>query len=73
VNGKGGHASVEAGPSHWTGQIIVRAGFVLSDEILIERKVTLKSEFGTFSGDERVSTMLSAAPPPDQSARKFNR
>jgi hypothetical protein len=64
VNGKSGHASVEAGPSHWTGQILIRAGIVLSDEILIERKVTLKSEFGTFSGDERVFTILSAAPPP---------
>jgi hypothetical protein len=63
VNGKSGHASVEAGPSHWTGQIIIRAGIVLSDEILVERNVTLKSEFGTFSGEERVFTILSAAPP----------
>jgi hypothetical protein len=65
VRGKSVHASIEGGTSHWTGQVIIQAGIVLSDEIRIEHRVTLKSEIGTLFGDERVTTMLSAAPPID--------
>lgn len=63
ADGKTAHATVEAGPSHWSGQIVIRAGVVLSDVIVIERAVTLKSDLGVFTGDERVTTILAAAPP----------
>lgn len=62
VNGKSGTANVVAGLSHWSGRMIVRAGIVLSDEILIERVVTLHSDLGDFTGVERVYTISASMP-----------
>lgn len=63
MNGQTAHTRIDPGPSPWSGQTILRDGIVLSDEILLERPVTISGELGTFSGDERVYTLLTSAPP----------
>ena len=62
IHGKVGNALVKPGPSSWSGQIIIQNGIVMSDEILLERHVTLVSELGTFEGEERVYTLFNAMP-----------
>lgn len=65
VDGKTFHATVDPGPSQWSGQVVLRGGIVVSDEILLKRPLTLASDLGTFSGTERVYTLLTAAPRPE--------
>lgn len=62
-SGKTYKVDVTPGPSHWIGQTILRRGVVLSDELLVERPVTLSStDFGTVSANERQFILLNAAP-----------
>lgn len=62
VDGKSGMATIVSGPSRWSGQIAVKSGIVISDEILVERHVKLQSTLGNFEGDEREYTLLNAMP-----------
>jgi hypothetical protein len=62
VDGKSGMATIVPGPSRWSGQIAVKNGIIVSDEILVERHVKLQSTLGNFEGDEREYTLLNAMP-----------
>lgn len=62
VNGNKVEATVQPGPSHWSGHTVVRQGVIQSDEILIERPVTLVTKTGSYQGVERVYTLLNAMP-----------
>lgn len=62
-DGKKYVVDVIAGQAHWTGYAIFREGVVISDELLLERKVTLKSdELGTIPATERYYMLLDAMP-----------
>ena len=51
------------GRSHWSGYTTFRAGIVVSDELLVERPVTLASDtLGRVAGQEREYILLNAAP-----------
>jgi hypothetical protein len=51
------------GRSHWSGYTTFRAGIVVSDELLVERAVTLVSDkLGRVAGQEREYILLDAAP-----------
>jgi len=51
------------GPSHWVGQTLFRRGLVISDELLVERSVTLSApDLGVLPGTERQFILLNAAP-----------
>ncbi|MEI7035175.1 hypothetical protein [Fulvimonas yonginensis] len=54
---------VQPGRSHWIGYTTFRAGVVLSDELLVERPVTLVSdELGRVPAHEREYILLAAMP-----------
>lgn len=51
------------GPSHWKGYTTFKEGFVQSDELIMERPVTLASkELGTLHAFERTYMLLDAMP-----------
>ncbi len=61
--GKTYKVAVAPGRARWSGQTIFRRGVVLSDELMMERPVTLSSvEFGKSSATERQYILLNAAP-----------
>lgn len=62
VNGSKVEATVQPGPSHWSGRTVIRQGIIQSDEILIQRTVTLVTKTGSYQGVERVYTLLNAMP-----------
>ena len=54
---------VTPGVSHWAGYTTFRAGVVISDELLVERRVTFtNSELGPINGTERQYILLNLAP-----------
>ncbi|MFC5436033.1 hypothetical protein ACFPME_05650 [Rhodanobacter umsongensis] len=56
--------TVEPGRSHWYGYTTFRAGVVVSDELMVERPVTLVSDkLGRISASEREYILLNAMPP----------
>jgi hypothetical protein len=63
---KGGQAypaDVSPGQAHWIGYTTFREGIVLSDELLVERPVTLTTkELGVLPGTEREYILLNAMP-----------
>ncbi|HEY6328038.1 MAG TPA: hypothetical protein VI756_01785, partial [Blastocatellia bacterium] len=62
-DGKSYNAGVEPGPSHWTGYTVFKEGVVVSDELLVERPVTLHcGELGDKTGSERQYILLNAMP-----------
>jgi hypothetical protein len=62
-NAKSYPAQVEPGPSHWNGYTVFREGVVISDELLVERPVTLHcGELGDLTGFERQYILLNAMP-----------
>jgi hypothetical protein len=61
--GKTYKAAVAPGRSHWIGQTVFHRGIVLSDELMVERPVTLSAgDFGEISATERQFILLNAAP-----------
>lgn len=61
--GKAYDVAMEPGRSHWYGYTTFRRGIVISDELMVERPVTLVSkELGRIAGDERQYILLNAMP-----------
>jgi hypothetical protein len=57
--------TVQPGRSHWYGYTTFRAGVVVSDELMVERPVTLVSgELGRIAASQREYILLNAMPPP---------
>jgi hypothetical protein len=55
---------VQPGRSHWYGYTTFRAGVVVSDELMVERPVTLVSDkLGRIAASERQYILLNAMPP----------
>jgi hypothetical protein len=64
-DGKNYTADVTPGPARWSGYTTFRDGIVISDELLVERPVTLSSaELGKVQGGQREYILLNAMPPP---------
>jgi hypothetical protein len=62
-DGKSYVADVSPGRSQWRGYTTFREGIVMSDELLVERPVTLTSkELGSIAGTERQYILLNAMP-----------
>jgi hypothetical protein len=62
-DGKSYVADVSPGRSRWRGYTTFREGIVMSDELLVERPVTLTSkELGSIAGTERQYILLNAMP-----------
>jgi hypothetical protein len=62
-DGKSYIADVSPGRSRWKGYTTFREGIVMSDELLVERPVTLSSkELGSLAGTERQYILLNAMP-----------
>jgi hypothetical protein len=60
-NGQTITADLSPGTSHWIGYTTFREGVVISDELVVERLVTLTSkELGALSGTERQYILLNA-------------
>ena len=61
--GKTYSVDVAPGHAHWTGYTRFREGVVMSDELLVERTVTLKSaELGEIPAHQREYILLNASP-----------
>jgi hypothetical protein len=61
--GKTYAADVNPGRSHWKGYTTFREGIVISDELLLERTVTMSSkEIGSVAGTQREYILLNAMP-----------
>jgi hypothetical protein len=61
--GKNYVADMSPGKSHWIGYTTFREGIVMSDELLVERPVTLSSkELGSLAGTEREYILLNEMP-----------
>jgi hypothetical protein len=55
---------VSEGEAKWSGYTTFRRGVILSDVLLVERSMTIKSaETGQSSGTERQYILLNAGPP----------
>ena len=66
-DGKTFTVDVDPGLSHWIGYTIFQQGIVVSDELLVERPVTLHStETGMIPAKERQYILLNAMPNPDK-------
>jgi len=64
-DGKSYLTDVNPATSHWIGYTTFREGVVTSDELLVNRTVTLNSkELGTISASQREYILLNAMPPP---------
>jgi hypothetical protein len=64
-DGKSYLVDVAPGRSHWVGYTRFREGVVISDELLVERPVTLTSkELGSLLARERQYILLNASPAP---------
>jgi hypothetical protein len=50
------------GISHWTGYTIFKNGVVISDELLVTRPISLKTDSLNFSGKQREYILLNAMP-----------
>jgi hypothetical protein len=62
-DGKAYTVDVVPGPSKWTGYTTFREGIVISDELLVERSVSLVSaELGTIPASQREYILLNAMP-----------
>lgn len=62
-DGKNYTADVSPGRAQWRGYTTFREGIVISDELLVERPVTLTSkELGSMAGTERQYILLNAMP-----------
>jgi len=65
--GKSYLVDVVPGKSHWIGYTIFREGVVMSDELLVERSVTLVSkELGNLPAAQREYILLNAMPSPSK-------
>jgi len=66
-NGTTYTVDVVPGSAHWDGYTTFREGVVISDELLVERPVTLSSaEVGKIPASEREYILLNAMPAPSQ-------
>jgi len=61
-DGKKLTVDVAPGAAHWTGYTTFKNGVVISDELLVTRRVTLKAGDVSFSGNEREYILLNAMP-----------
>ena len=50
------------GTSHWTGYTIFKNGVIISDELLVTRPISLKTDSLNFSGKQREYILLNAMP-----------
>ena len=65
-DGQSWPVTVQPGRSHWYGYTTFRAGVVVSDELVVERPVTLASgKLGRIAGSQREYILLNAMPPKD--------
>jgi hypothetical protein len=65
-DGQSWPVTVQPGRSHWYGYTTFRAGVVVSDELVVERPVTLASDkLGRIAGSQREYILLNAMPPKD--------
>ena len=62
TSGKKLNMDMTPGTSHWTGYTIFKNGVVISDELLVTRPITLKSDSLSFSGKQREYILLNAMP-----------
>ena len=63
TGGKDFMVNVKAGKAHWSGYTTIEKGIVISDELLVERSLSLSSaEIGTKEGVQRQYILLNAAP-----------
>lgn len=62
-DGKNYVADLSPGKAHWIGYATFREGIVTSDELLVERPVTLATkELGNLAGTEREYILLNEMP-----------
>ncbi|MGZ7072625.1 MAG: hypothetical protein ACXVKL_09310, partial [Candidatus Angelobacter sp.] len=63
--GKSYLVDVAPGKAHWIGYTTFREGVVISDELLVDRSVTLSSkELASITTSQREYILLNAMPPP---------
>ncbi|MEP6897946.1 MAG: hypothetical protein ABI870_05395 [Rhodanobacter sp.] len=69
-HGKSYDVTIEPGHSHWYGYTTFHHGIVISDELMVERPVTLVSRtLGRIAASERQYILLNAMPIPDEAEK----